>query len=112
LAEKPADDKSSKAPGAENKEVAAKPQPEADRAPASETANLKVNEVPTRVVERLVDGNYRVRGAQPFMIGSREYKVIVSGVIRSEDFNENGISSTQLLDSSFDIVSSRGSEVK
>jgi flagellar L-ring protein precursor FlgH len=90
----------------------AAPQNDANRGPASEKDKLGVKIVPTRVVERLVDGNYRVRGAQSFMIGSREYKVIVSGVVRAEDFNEQGIDSNQLLDSNFDIVSSRGSEVR
>lgn len=68
--------------------------------------------VPTRVVERMVDGNYRVRGSQPFLIGSREYKVIVSGIVRAEDFNEEGISAQQLLDSNFDIVSSKSTEMR
>ncbi len=84
--------------------------PDSQRDPASAAADgaFTVKAVPTRVVERMVDGNYRVRGAQPFMIGGREYKVIVSGIVRSEDFNEQGVSSSQLLDPSFDIVSARG----
>lgn len=73
--------------------------------------NLSVNSVPTRIVERLVDGNYRIRGAQPFMIGNREYKVIVSGIVKAEDFNENGLSATELLDPSFDVVSSKSTEL-
>ncbi len=83
-------------------------QPDAQRDPASADGAFTVKAVPTRVVERMVDGNYRVRGAQPFMIGGREYKVIVSGIVRSEDFNEQGVSSSQLLDPSFDIVSAKG----
>lgn len=81
-------------------------------APAEEKKDFNVKMVPTRVVERLVDGNYRVRGTQPFLIGSREYKVIVSGVVKAEDFNDDGISAAQLLDSSFDIVSSKNTETK
>ena len=77
-----------------------------------EEGDFSVKTVPTRVIERLVDGNYRVRGVQPFMIGSREYKVIVTGVVRAEDFNEDGISAGQLLDSSFDIVSSKNTEMR
>ncbi len=72
---------------------------------------LSVKNVPTRITERLVDGNYRVQGMQPFMIGGREYKVIVSGIVKSEDFNENGISAQDLLDPSFDIVSSKSTEM-
>lgn len=84
----------------------------ANRGPAGDEKNFNVKLVPTRVVERMVDGNYRVRGSQPFMIGSREYKVLVSGIVRAEDFNERGISATQLLDPSFDIVSARGAELR
>jgi flagellar L-ring protein precursor FlgH len=85
----------------------------ANRAPASKDSGpFSVKSVPTRIVERMVDGNYKVRGMQPFMIGSREYKVIVSGIVRSEDFNEQGISATQLLDPKFDIVSSKSSEIR
>ena len=67
--------------------------------------SFPVKSVPTRITERLIDGNYRVRGSQPFMIGSREYKVIVTGIVRAEDFSDDGISSGKLLDRKFDIVS-------
>lgn len=61
--------------------------------------------VPTRIVERTIEGNYRVKGSQPFMIGSREFKVIVTGVVRAEDFSDEGIAASKLLDPKFDIVS-------
>jgi flagellar L-ring protein precursor FlgH len=73
-------------------------------------ADLGVKTVPTRIVERTLEGNYRVKGTQPFMIGPREYKIIVTGIVRAEDFNEEGISATKLLDSKFDIVSARRKE--
>lgn len=63
--------------------------------------------ITTRLVERTPDGNYRVKGAQPFMIGKREYKVIVVGLIRPEDYNDEGVSSSKLLDPQFDVVSVR-----
>jgi flagellar L-ring protein precursor FlgH len=66
-----------------------------------------IQQVTTKIVERLPDGNYRVRGAQPFMIGKREYKVIAAGVVRPEDFNDEGVSSTKLIDPQFDVVSIR-----
>jgi flagellar L-ring protein precursor FlgH len=78
-----------------------------NKAPGSEKNDFAVKSVPTRIVERLVDGNYRIKGSQPFMIGSREYKVIVTGVVRAEDFTDDGISASKLIDSSFDIVSTR-----
>lgn len=63
--------------------------------------------IPTRIVEKLADGNYRVKGSQPFMIDKKEYKVIVTGMIRPEDYNDEGVSSTKLLDPQFDVVSLR-----
>lgn len=94
----------------------------AGRAPASEPAKKvaaekpeekeegglgEVQSIPTRLIEKLADGNYRVKGQQPFMIGKREYKVIVTGLIRPEDFNDQGISSDKLLDPQYDVVSIR-----
>lgn len=66
-----------------------------------------VQTVQTRIVEKMPDGNYRVKGAQPFMIGKREYKVLVQGMIRPEDYNDEGVSSQKLLDPQFDVVSIR-----
>ncbi|MGE0633297.1 MAG: flagellar basal body L-ring protein FlgH [Pseudobdellovibrionaceae bacterium] len=71
---------------------------------------FSMSSVPTRIVERLADGNFRVRGSQPFMIGKREYKVIVTGIIRPEDFSDDGVSSDKLLDPQFDVVSIRRKE--
>lgn len=73
-------------------------------------ADFNVKTVPTRIVERTSEGNYRVKGSQPFMVGSREYKVIVTGIVRAEDFNDEGINATKLLDPKFDIVSARRKE--
>lgn len=92
--------------------------PVQNRAPAAATPtaakqdDFEVKTVPTRIVERTVDGNYRVKGSQPFMIGKREYKVIVTGIIKTEDFNDEGVSSTKLLDPKYDIVSNRKSVVQ
>jgi flagellar L-ring protein FlgH len=81
-------------------------------APPDATPDLSVKIVPTRIVERTLEGNYRVKGTQPFMIGAREYKIIVTGIVRAEDFNEEGISATKLLDPKFDIVSARKTEAQ
>lgn len=88
-----------RAPAAEKPAEAAK---EDDKGSLDEVQN-----VPTRLVEKMADGNYRVKGQQPFMIGKREYKVIVTGLIRPEDFNDAGISSDKLLDPQYDVVSIR-----
>lgn len=101
------------APG-DGQQPAAPAAPPANQAGAPAPTNkdsFNVNTVTTRVIERTVDGNYRIKGSQPFMIGSREYKVIVTGVVRAEDFNEDGISSKSLLDPSFDIVGVRAKEM-
>ena len=72
---------------------------------------VKIDFVPTRIVEKQPDGNYRVKGQQPFMIGKREYKAIVTGIIRPEDFNDEGVSSGKLLDPQYDVVSLRRKEL-
>ena len=81
-----------------------------EKSATPEAGELNVKTVPTRIIERTVDGNYRVKGSQPFMIGTREYKVIVTGIVRAEDFNEDGLPASKLLDPKFDIVSARRKE--
>lgn len=93
-------------PGAEGAAAAA-PGENAAAGAAKADPPFAVQVVPTRIVEQLRDGSYRVRGMQPFMIGRREYKVIVTGVIRPEDFDDGGVDASRLLDPQFDIVSSR-----
>lgn len=72
-----------------------------------EDTPFNVDMVSTRVVERLADGNYRVKGTQPFMIGKREYKVIVTGFVRPEDFSDENMSSNKMIDPQWDVVSLR-----
>lgn len=71
--------------------------------------NFEVQEVPTRIVEKLADGNYKIKGDRPFMIGKREYKVIVSGIVRPEDYSDEGVATNKILDPQFDVVSIRRS---
>lgn len=84
----------------------AKPEEKKDDADDKDLA-AEIENVPTRIVEKLPDGNYRIKGQQPFMIGKREYKVILTGMIRPEDFNDEGITSQKLLDPQYDVVSIR-----
>jgi flagellar L-ring protein precursor FlgH len=70
---------------------------------------VQVDSVPTRVTERMSDGNYRVKGQQSFMIGKKEFRVIVTGLVRPEDFTDEGMSSNKLLDPQLDVVSLRRS---
>ncbi|MGZ3744772.1 MAG: flagellar basal body L-ring protein FlgH [Pseudobdellovibrionaceae bacterium] len=90
--------------GGDRTPAAAKPEEKKDDA-KDELVNIQ--QISTKIVEKEADGNYRVRGAQPFMIGKREYKVIAAGLVRPEDFNDEGISSTKLIDPQFDVVSIR-----
>jgi flagellar L-ring protein precursor FlgH len=85
----------------------AAPPAAADEAPSKADAKFDVASVPTRITEILKDGSYRVKGIQPFMIGKREYKAIVTGIVRPEDFNDDGINASKLLDSQFDIVNNK-----
>lgn len=87
--------------------AAAKPAEPAAPKDEKEEGLADVQNIPTRIVEKLPDGNYRIKGQQPFMIGKRDYKVIVTGLIRPEDFNDAGISSEKLLDPQYDVVSLR-----
>ena len=68
---------------------------------------MPVEVVPTRVIERLADGNYRVEGSQSFMVGKREYKVLVAGIVRAQDFNDEFVPATRLMDPKFDIIATK-----
>lgn len=72
--------------------------------------DLPIKSIPTRIVEIQKDGDYRVRGEQPFMIGKREYKLLVMGTVRSEDYTEQGVSAEVLVDPVFDIISEKKTE--
>lgn len=106
-----AEQKDEKGKGKKDKSAntAANQQPQEKREEL-DSKDFNVKNVPTRIIERTLDGNYRVKGSQPFMIGTREYKIIVTGIVRAEDFNEEGIAASKLLDPKFDIVSARRKE--
>lgn len=88
--------------------AAAAPKPVAAEKPKEEKLDLSdVQSIPSKIVERMQDGNYRIKGSQPFIIEKKEYKVIVSGTIKPEDFSDEGISSAKLLDPQYDVVSIR-----
>lgn len=76
----------------------------------SKNKEFPIRTVSTRIMEIQKDGNYRVRGEQPFMIGKREYKLLVAGVVRAEEYNEKGMSAESLIDPVFDIISDKKSE--
>lgn len=80
----------------------------ANEKPKEEKVDLSdIQNVPAKIVERMTDGNYRIKGSQSFVIEKKEYKVILTGVIKAEDFNDEGVSSGKLIDPQYDVVSIR-----
>ncbi len=80
--------------------------PKEDKIDLSELASVQ-----SKIIEKMPDGNYRIKGSQPFMIDKKEYKVILSGVIKPEDYNDAGISSNILIDPQYDVVSIRRAKI-
>lgn len=97
----------SPADGAAGGKAAPPPPPKAEASEGAEASGKEfpIKTVPTRIVEILKDGNYQVKGDQPFMIDQKEYKLIVTGIVRSQDFSDDGLGAEKLLDPKFDIVS-------
>ncbi|HPI40593.1 MAG TPA: flagellar basal body L-ring protein FlgH [Pseudobdellovibrionaceae bacterium] len=96
--------------GAAGAAVVAKPVVSSEKNKKEDEEIADIKTITTKIIERMADGNYRIRGSQPFMIGKREYKVIVAGIIRPEDYNDQGVSSQKILDPQFDVVSIRRGE--
>jgi flagellar L-ring protein precursor FlgH len=89
--------------GGEKQAAAAAAKPEEGKE-AEGSGTFDVKTIPSRIVERMSDGTYRVKGAQTFMIGSKEYKVIVTGLVKPSDIAEDSVASSKMMDSRFDIV--------
>ena len=89
------------------RKVASLKKPKRPKDAPGSAAQFDVKLVPTRIVGILTDGSYRVHGDQDFMIGKRDYKLVVSGIVRQEDFDDEGISAETLLDPKFDIVKAK-----
>ncbi len=106
------DNKDSKDKAADSKDAKDKKDTSKDAAVAKteddkdkDENDLGLDLVPTRIIQRLPDGNYRIKGTQSFMLGKREYRVVVTGVVREQDFNDDGLSSQAILEPNFDVVS-------
>lgn len=106
------DNKDGKDKTADNKDAKDKKDPTKDATVAKneddsnkDESDIGIDLVPTRIIQRLPDGNYRIKGSQSFMLGKREYRVVVTGVVREQDFDDNGMSSQAILEPSFDVVS-------
>ena len=90
-----------------SKPVSKKSAPPPPPAAAQAQQKFEVKVVPSQITEITKDGSYIVEGDQPFMIGKREYKLVVKGIVRQDDFDDQGISAETLLDPKFDIVTAR-----
>lgn len=88
-------------PASEKKQETAK-KPEDDKVDLSE-----VQTIPAKIIEKLADGTFRIKGSQPMLINDKEFHVIVTGILKPEDFQDEGIPSGRLLESQFDVVSIR-----
>ena len=75
------------------------------------TVDLKeVASIPSRIVEKTNDGMYRIRGHQFITIKKKPYKVIATGLVRIEDFDDVDISSNKLRDAQFDVIHMKRTE--
>jgi flagellar L-ring protein FlgH len=87
-----------RSPAAVAPTVAAKPEVE-------EKVDLKeLDVIPSKIVEKMSDGIYRIRGQQFLTIKKKPYKVIATALIRAEDFADANVSSNKLLDAQYDVI--------
>ncbi len=78
---------------------------ESKEADKTDIVDLKEIEIiPSRIVEKMPDGMFRIRGHQFLTIKRRPYKVIATAIVRPEDFNEGSISSAKLLEPQYDVI--------
>jgi len=82
-----------------------KPAPVAVKKTVEEKIDLKdVENIPAKIVERMPDDTYRIRGQQYITIKKKPYKLIATALIRAEDFNDGSVSSNKLLEAQYDLV--------
>lgn len=91
----------------ERKPAAVEPvAPVAEKKPEKEEKiDLKeIEMIPSKVVEKLSDGLYRISGQQFLTIKKKPYKVIATALVRADDFSDTAISSSKLLDAQYDVI--------
>ncbi|MGZ3691565.1 MAG: flagellar basal body L-ring protein FlgH [Pseudobdellovibrio sp.] len=77
----------------------------ANKKPAEDKIDLKeVESIPVKIVEKMGDDTYRIRGQQYLTIKKKQYKLIATGLVRAEDFNDAEVSSNKLLEAQYDLV--------
>ena len=88
-------------------EVPRAPSSIADKAKAQKEDKIDLKEVeavPSKIVEKMSDDTYRIRGQQYLTIRKKQYKLIATALVRAEDFNDKEISSNKLLEAEYDLV--------
>ncbi len=79
--------------------------PVAPKKAVEEKIDLKdIENIPAKIVERMPDDTYRIRGQQYLTIKKKPYKLIATALIRAEDFNDGSVSSNKLLEAQYDLV--------
>ncbi len=87
-------------------EAAKKPEKE-------EKIDLKdIQLIPSKIVEKTPDGMFRVVGQQYLNIKKRPYKVIATGLVRPEDFDDQSLSSNKIFEAQYDIIHMKKTETK
>lgn len=77
----------------------------AEKAEKEEKIDLKdIENIPSRIVEKMSGDTYRIRGQQYLTIKRKPYKVIATALIRAEDFKDGGVSSSKLLEAQYDLI--------
>ncbi len=70
-----------------------------------EKVDLKdVEFIPSRIIEKTAEGMYKISGQQMMTIQKRPYKVIATGMVRPEDFDDQAINSSKIFDPQYDII--------
>ncbi len=87
----------------------AQPQQNFQKKKEQADTNLNVKTVPSRVVATYPDGSYRVMGSQNVLIDGTEFKVLVTGLVKGKDIADDSVASSKMLDSKFDIVTTKRS---
>lgn len=60
--------------------------------------------IPSKIIEKMPDGLYRISGQQFLTIKNRPYKVITTGLVRPDDFSDDVISSTKIYEPQIDVI--------
>lgn len=70
-----------------------------------EKPDLKdVEFIPSRIIEKTAEGMYKISGQQMMTIQKRPYKVIATGLVRPEDFDDQSINSGKIFEPQYDII--------